>query len=91
MKFMINCDEATTICDKNQYGEASLSEKIKLSFHLFICKYCQNYTRQNNILTRIFGEHLSPCEDIEELSEKEKTDLEKNLRKKIKKQAGPTK
>ena len=32
MKFMISCDEATAICDKNQYGEATLTEKISLSF-----------------------------------------------------------
>ncbi len=32
---MINCDEATTICDKSQYCEATLWERIKLRMHLF--------------------------------------------------------
>ena len=52
MKFNMNCDEATTICDKNQYGEASLIEKIQLTFHLFFCKYCRAYTRQNAMVQK---------------------------------------
>ena len=39
--FFINCDEATTICDKNQYKEASFWEKLKLGIHIFICKKCR--------------------------------------------------
>jgi len=35
-KLMISCDEATTICDKNQYGEASNWDKLRLNFHLLL-------------------------------------------------------
>jgi len=85
MKFMINCDEATAICDKSQYGEASLSEKISLNIHLIICKYCKQYTKQNGLMSQIFGKYLSPCDESEKLSKEEKTELEKNLQKEIKK------
>lgn len=83
MGFIINCDEATTICDKNQYGEASIYDKIKLNFHLFMCKYCMKYTKQNGIMTQIFGKHLRPCSGSEELSQEEKKELQKNLQKEI--------
>ncbi len=86
MKFMINCDEATAICDKNQYGEATLSDKIRLNFHLFICKYCKSYSKQNYLMTLIFGKHLSPCDGSEKLTKEEKLVLEKNIEKEIKKQ-----
>ena len=85
MKFMINCDEATAICDKSQYGEASLSEKISLNIHLIICKYCKQYTKQNGLMSQIFGKYLSPCDESEKLSKEEKAELEKNLQKEIKK------
>jgi len=82
---MINCDEATAICDKSQYGEASLSEKISLNIHLIICKYCKQYTKQNGLMSQIFGKYLSPCDESEKLSKEEKAELEKNLQKEIKK------
>lgn len=85
MKFIINCDEATAICDKSQYGEASLSEKISLNIHLIICKYCKQYTKQNGLMSQIFGKYLSPCDESEKLSKEEKAELEKNLQKELKK------
>lgn len=51
--FSITCDEATTICDKSQYGEASFSEKIKLKLHFLLCKVCALYTKQNSMVTKI--------------------------------------
>lgn len=85
MKLMINCDEATAICDKSQYGEASLSEKISLNIHLLICRYCKKYTKQNSLMSHLFGKYLTPCDGSEKLSEEEKLKLEKNLQKELKK------
>ena len=53
-KFKITCDEATTICDKNQYGEATFTEKLKLQLHFLKCKICSKYTKQNTLLTKIY-------------------------------------
>jgi len=85
MGFIINCDEATAICDKNQYGEASIYDKIKLNYHLLMCKFCMSYTKQNNIMTQIFGKNLNPCSGTEHLSEDEKEKIEKNVHKEIEK------
>ena len=57
-RFIISCDEATTICDKNQYGEATIFEKIKLSLHIFVCGFCKKYTEQNSLMTRFFDSYL---------------------------------
>ena len=84
MKFMINCDEATTICDKNQYGEASLSEKLRLNLHLFICKHCSSYTKQNQLMSQIFGKYLPPCDGSDKLSETEKLDLNNRIQNELK-------
>ncbi|MCV6631372.1 MAG: hypothetical protein OIF50_16080 [Flavobacteriaceae bacterium] len=50
---MISCEEAQHICDKAQYKEASLWERVKLSFHLMVCKVCQAYTKNNGKLTSL--------------------------------------
>lgn len=58
-KIMIKCDEASTICDKKQYNEATFLEKIKLQLHLFLCKKCGLYSEQNKMMSKIFSTHLS--------------------------------
>lgn len=49
----ITCKEATSICDKSQYKEASFLDILKLKLHLAICKKCAAYSEQNNMLSRI--------------------------------------
>ena len=51
----ITCNEATTICDKNQYGEATFFDKLKLQLHFLGCKICSLYTKQNIILTKAYN------------------------------------
>ena len=80
----ITCDEATKICDKNQYKEASLWEKITLSIHLFLCKKCGLYSEQNGVMTECYDIH----KDFESrkkhcLNEDEKRQLEEELKTKI--------
>ena len=47
-KMKITCEEATTICTKAQYGEASLVDKIKLKIHFIYCKVCRVFSKQNS-------------------------------------------
>jgi len=50
--FNINCNNGKLLCDKNQYKETSLWEKIKLNFYLVICSECRSYTSKNVKLTK---------------------------------------
>lgn len=81
--FKINCDEATTICNKNQYGEASFYEKLKLSYHIIFCKLCKTYSSQNDLLSKIFGNYAAECTEKESLSQEEKLVLQKQIHKKL--------
>ncbi|MDV7186340.1 hypothetical protein R3X25_03525 [Lutibacter sp. TH_r2] len=76
----LTCDEATTICDKSQYGEASFWEKIKLSFHIFMCKNCSLYSKQNAVLSKCLQKQKckNNC-----LCEKEKSAMEEEIKVKI--------
>ena len=50
---MISCEKAANICDKAQYEEASGWDKIKLKFHLFMCKTCAKHSKDNTKLTSL--------------------------------------
>lgn len=50
--FKINCSEGKMLCDKNQYKETSLWEKIKLNWYLIACSECRAYTSKNVKLTK---------------------------------------
>lgn len=81
MGLFISCDQATTICDKNQYGEASFVEKFKLKIHFLICKVCALYSKQNTLISSLCGKHLKAerKEQIEALSEQEKKKIKQLL------------
>ena len=78
----ITCDEATTICDKNQYGEASIKELFKLNLHFLRCRICARYTKQNSSLTRLYKGQAKSCKSLEHcMSTEDKNALKEALSK----------
>lgn len=80
-KVFVSCDVANHVCDKTQYNEASLWEKIKLNIHLLYCKACRKYTQNNQKLTKIVKESEVQCLDAtakESLKKQFETELEKH-------------
>ena len=82
-KILIKCDEATSICDKNQYGEASTFDKMRLSIHNFLCHRCKLYSEQNTIMTKILNVHSHKHAE-QHLETKEKETLQKALEEEMK-------
>jgi hypothetical protein len=81
-KLNITCDEATTICDKSQYNEASFFEKVQLNWHLLQCKICSLYVKQNRKMTALFNLKSAECkEETKCLSKLEKEALHKEFEK----------
>lgn len=72
--FNINCHEGKMLCDKNQYKETSLWEKIKLNFYLIICSECRAYTANNNKLTKAMNNPK-----VDSVSQDEKKALKERL------------
>lgn len=60
---MISCEQATTICTKSQYREATARERFQLWLHRLFCRSCAHFTRKNRKLTdlcnRASMQHLS--------------------------------
>lgn len=80
MKFFLKCNEATRVCDKSQYEEASFFEKFLLVIHLFFCKICRGYSSRNGKLS----EAIKSAE-IKTLREDEKQVLKERLSREINK------
>jgi len=63
-KFLfISCEEAQHICDKAQYDEASLWEKIKLNIRLSWCHVTKAYYKRNVKLTNAVKSSKTECLD----------------------------
>lgn len=79
--FKITCGEATKICDKSQYGEASFIEKIKHRIHFLQCKFCKMYSKQNTFLSILFRKKAIECgKEKSFLTDEEKTLLKEKLK-----------
>ncbi len=63
IKVVIPCSEANHVCDKTQYKESSLWEKIKLNVHLIYCKACRKYSKNNTKLTETIDKSDIECLD----------------------------
>ena len=80
-KLHISCNEATTICDKSQYKEASFFEKITLNLHFLSCKICRLYTKQNKRMSGLFKKQSLDCKGrINHLSKVDKEVLKKQIK-----------
>ncbi len=73
---MISCEKAAIICNKTQYNEATFAERIKLKFHLLVCKVCSKFSKKNAQLT-----HLCEKSKLYSLSEEEKMKMKRAMRK----------
>ena len=57
------CNKANHVCDKAQYQEASVWEKLKLNVHLLLCPCCRDYTKNNKKLTEAIKSSNVTCMD----------------------------
>ena len=80
-ELFVSCNEAEHCCDKSQYNEATLFEKIKLNFHLLFCRACQKYVSKNRKLTNLIKQDSGKKECFHN---KEKNEMEELFKQQIK-------
>ncbi|WP_299258039.1 hypothetical protein [uncultured Aquimarina sp.] len=74
----ISCEEAKYICDKNQYGEASVMEIIKLNIRLMYCKVTRAYSKRNSKLTKAIKKSK-----VQVIEASKKEEMKEQLRKEL--------
>ena len=79
-KLFVSCEEAKHICDKNQYGEASFLEIIKLNVRLMYCKVTRAYSKRNTKLIKTIQKS-----DIQTISADQKESMKKKLQEELSK------
>ncbi|TVZ26961.1 hypothetical protein JM83_1968 [Gillisia sp. Hel_I_86] len=77
-RLLIDCSEAAYCCDKNQYKEASVTEKLKMLLHLIYCKKCRKYSSHNRHLTELIERS-----NIKTCTEEEKKEWREEIEKEI--------
>ncbi len=77
-KLFVSCEQAKHICDKNQYGEASIIEIVKLNIRLIYCKVTRVYSKRNTKLTKTLKKT-----DIHTISTSQKDKMKKQLQEKL--------
>ncbi len=70
----MKCDKAGYVSDKAQYLDAYFWEKIKLYMHLFFCKFCREYVKNNTKLSEAFVRS-----DLKTMTHNDKQKLKKTL------------
>lgn len=78
MKLKLTCKEATLLIIKEK-GQLTFSEFIKMKLHLFICKYCTLFLKQNKILNQELGKALT-LKNNDSLSSDEKQKMKDKLK-----------
>tara|TARA_R110002167_G_scaffold123455_2_gene302428 strand:- start:929 stop:1159 length:231 start_codon:yes stop_codon:yes gene_type:complete len=71
---MISCEQAAIICNKAQYREATVMERLKLKLHVLVCKTCSKFTKKNTALTS-----LCDKANLHSLSDPEKEKMKSEL------------
>lgn len=71
---MISCEKAAIICNKTQYREATFMERMKLKFHLFMCKNCLDFVARNTKLSTLCQKANLPY-----LTEEDKREMKAQL------------
>ena len=75
----LTCTEAANICNKAEYKEASLHEKLKLKMHLFFCRTCNEYNRRNRGLSQLLKKaKLRTCSPEEKAAYKKRMEEAKS-------------
>jgi hypothetical protein len=74
----MKCEEANHVCDKNQYKEAGLLEKIRLTFHLIYCRACRKYSSRNSKLSKAIERS-----DLKTLDQNDKQVMKEVLKKEL--------
>jgi len=78
-RLILSCEKATFLIVKKEEQSLTFSEKLSLAAHLSICKFCRNFSRQSEFISR----HVPNLTSSEELSEEDKLKILREIEKKL--------
>jgi len=76
---MKNCKEMALRIEKDEFNDLSLSDKVRLKFHLMMCKGCAKYAKDSKILHKFLCSLKRKVDEPIKISQEEKSRLKSNL------------
>lgn len=55
--FNTTCKKATELVEKEKYDQISWLEKMKMKFHLSVCKACHSYKKKSALIDDFFAKN----------------------------------
>ncbi len=77
---IFKCGEAAHVCDKSQYRESSLFERMLMKMHHLMCRICRKHSSENGKLSEAINKS-----NVKVLSEKDKSVLKEKIQQEISK------
>lgn len=78
LSIMFNCGAAAKTCDKSQYQESSLLDRILMKMHHLMCRVCREHSAENTKLTNALQKA-----DVKTLTRDEKEHIRKKVQQEI--------
>lgn len=72
MKIHITCKQASKMIQLNEEHRLSLFQRVRLAYHLFICKACKLFLKQHQLLNK-YWKHAREADVC--LTDAEKKDM----------------
>jgi len=77
----LSCKKATEMVEQDKIVSLSFVDKMKLKIHLSICKACENYEKQSQLIDDFFlKENFASANEMEIIKN---VDLKENILKKL--------
>ena len=74
LRAIFKCEEASHICDKSQYEESSLWERMTMKMHHMMCKVCRQHSAINTKLTKLIRRA-----EVKSLPEDARSEMKKKI------------
>lgn len=73
-----SCEKSVLRVERSFWVSLPILERLKMHFHLFICKNCKAYEKDSRLLHKLLC-YLKKAEKVEPLNDLEKIKLKKAL------------
>lgn len=82
--FVLSCEKATFLIEKQLHASLSPLEKLQLRVHLSLCKYCTAYKYKAIFLDKLLADERTMKESNQQFSEQEVNGLKEKFKSVIK-------
>ena len=81
--FVLSCDKASYLVEKQLQGQLTLLERLQLRVHLGLCSFCADYSKKAELIDKLARLSIKDSEDNNVFTHEEIKDCKKKIRERI--------